>query len=264
MPCAAGGPGRRADTSRCVPVRWQWPEDGVHRSSGRVGGSSRQPWGCRLARCYLGRGSRREARKGGAGSCSPGTGDLHAQPGGFQSLAGGGGAVGRCAGIWHCFLCPQRLLGQMPCAFPALRQSLYECSALSRSHVSQAPEVGWLLRVMARMPSTKSTAWRVTCVYLHRQASNLPCRFSPLSSNQHSISEGRNVGCVCVLCLSFSFLYVRGYTSDASSVCASLSAWLLAFPRLLFLFVGNVTVKPNFVSLYCCPCLPVCFSGLYI
>lgn len=44
----------------------------------------------------------------------------------------------------------------------------------------------------------------------------------------------------------------------------SVNAWLLAFPRLLFLLVGNVTVKPNFVSLYCCPCLPVCFSGLYI
>lgn len=44
----------------------------------------------------------------------------------------------------------------------------------------------------------------------------------------------------------------------------SVNAWLLGFPRLLFLFVGNVTVKPNFVSLYCCPCLPVCFSGLYV
>lgn len=44
----------------------------------------------------------------------------------------------------------------------------------------------------------------------------------------------------------------------------SVDAWLLGFPRLLFLFVGNVTVKPNFVSLYYCPCLPVCFSGLYI
>lgn len=44
----------------------------------------------------------------------------------------------------------------------------------------------------------------------------------------------------------------------------SVNAWLLGFPRLLFLFVGNVTVKPDFVSLYRCPCLPVCFSGLYM
>lgn len=42
----------------------------------------------------------------------------------------------------------------------------------------------------------------------------------------------------------------------------SVNAWLLGFPRLLF--VGSVTVKPDFVSLYRCPCLPVCFSGLYI
>lgn len=44
----------------------------------------------------------------------------------------------------------------------------------------------------------------------------------------------------------------------------SVNAWLLTFSRVLFLFVDNVTVKPNFVSLCCCPCLPVCFLGLYI
>lgn len=57
-----------------------------------------------------------EALKGDAVSCSrgvacPGTDDLHPQPDGFPNVASGGGAIGGCAGIWHCHLFHQRLLG---------------------------------------------------------------------------------------------------------------------------------------------------------
>lgn len=122
------------------------------------------------------RGAVGEALKGDAVSCSrgvacPGTDDPHPQLHGFPNVASSGGAIGGCAGLWHCLLSPRRLLGQMPCAFRALRQSLYESSALCRSRVRQAPEVGWLLRVMAGVRSPKSTARCVTCVCVSPQTS---------------------------------------------------------------------------------------------
>lgn len=55
-------------------------------------------------------------------------------------------------------------------------------------------------------------------------------------SVQTSISEGRSVGCVCVLCLSFWFSHVRGYTSDASSVCAFCER-LVAYLSSTFIFI---------------------------